>query len=130
MKTTGIAIVIAGGLIAAAILMTLPGGVGGGDSDGGNNVTVAGGMQIIDLTARGGYSPRQSVAQAGVPTTLRVKTQSTYDCSSALVIPSIGYREFLPASGITEIALPAQQPGTTLQGSCAMGMYRFSISFQ
>lgn len=93
-----------------------------------NNVTVVDGKQIIDLTAKGGYSPLQSVAKAGMPTILRVSTKGTFDCSSALRIPSMDISRNLPQSGSTEIDLGTPQLGT-LQGTCGMGMYPFEISF-
>lgn len=94
-----------------------------------NNVTVVDGKQIIEITAKGGYSPRVTTAKAGLPTVIKVKTKATFDCSSALTIPSLDYRKNLPPSGETSIDLPAQVAGSTLQGICAMGMYNFSIQF-
>ncbi len=96
----------------------------------GANVSIKDGTQYIDLSAKGGYSPRLSVAQAGIPTKLKVATSATFDCSASLTIPSIGYRDILPPSGTTEIDIPAQEAGTTLQGTCAMGMYSFAIKFE
>lgn len=95
----------------------------------GANVSIKDGIQYIDLSAKGGYSPRMSVAQAGIPTKLKVATSATFDCSASLTIPSIGYRDTLHPSGTTEIDIPAQEAGTTLQGTCAMGMYSFAIRF-
>ena len=57
------------------------------------------------------------------------KTDGTFDCSSALSIPSLSYRSHLPASGVTEVEVPAQKIGTDLKGICAMGMYNFSVKF-
>jgi len=96
----------------------------------GNNVSMVDGKQIVEISAKGGYSPRLSLAKAGVPTTLRVKTNGTFDCSGALVIPSINYSENLPMSGTTDIDLPVQSAGKTIQGFCAMGMYNFEVDFQ
>ena len=93
------------------------------------NVIVKDGLQYIDISAKGGYSPRVTVAQADIPTKLKVATSATFDCSASLVIPSIGYRDVLPPSGTTEIDIPAQKAGSTLQGTCAMGMYNFTIRF-
>lgn len=90
---------------------------------------VANGTQVITVTAKGGYSPRKTSARANMPAILKVKTQGTFDCSSALTIPAIGYNKTLPASGETSIDIPAQKPGTTIEGFCAMGMYYFDISF-
>lgn len=94
-----------------------------------NNVTVVDGKQIIEISAKGGYSPKVSTAKAGLPTVVKVTTKATFDCSSALTIPSLNYRKNLPPSGETTIDLPAQAAGSTLQGICAMGMYNFSIKF-
>ncbi|MEN9405691.1 MAG: hypothetical protein RLY47_650 [Candidatus Parcubacteria bacterium] len=96
----------------------------------GANVTIKDGVQYIDLSAKGGYSPRVSVAQAGIATKLKVATSATFDCSASLTIPSIGYRAVLPPSGTTEIDIPAQEAGTVLQGTCSMGMYNFTIQFE
>lgn len=93
------------------------------------NVSTANGEQIIEINAKGGYSPRSTSAKAGVATILRIKTSSTFDCSSALRIPAIGYSHTLPATGTTDIALPAQAAGSTLKALCSMGMYNFSIIF-
>jgi plastocyanin domain-containing protein len=56
-----------------------------------SNVSTENSKQVIEITAKGGYEPRISTAKANIPTVLRVKTSSTFDCSSALRIPSIGY---------------------------------------
>ncbi len=94
------------------------------------NVTIAAGTQLIDITAKGGYSPRSTEAKANMPTVLKVKTNGTFDCSSALTIPGLGYRENLPTSGETVIKVPPQKPGTTIRGLCAMGMYNFAVRFK
>ena len=94
-----------------------------------NNVSIADGKQIIEIDAKGGYSPSVTVAKANIPTVIKVKTKGTFDCSSALVIQNIGYRANLPQSGETLIDVPPQEVGSTLRGMCAMGMYNFSIKF-
>ncbi len=94
-----------------------------------NNVTVVDGKQIITITVRGGYSPKVSVAKAGLPTTIRFKTNNTFDCSSAVRIPSLSVSKSLPSTGETDIDLGTQNVGT-LKGSCSMGMYNFSVKFE
>ncbi len=98
-------------------------------TNGQTNVSIVGGEQIIQIDAKGGYTPRYTVAKANTPTTLNVKTSGTFDCSSAISIPSLRYRANLPPSGITPIKIPPQSAGTTLQGICAMGMYNFTVNF-
>lgn len=128
MKSTAVAIVIAGALIGGAILYTgvQSAGVGGIPA---NNVTIVDGKQIVDVSVKGGYAPRKSVAKAGIPTILRFSTNSTYDCSSSVRIPSLGISKFLPPSGNTDISLGNPDAGV-LRGMCGMGMYTFEIDFQ
>lgn len=129
MKTIILSIIVAVILIGGAIVLTL----GGHDSKEGNvsanNVSVVDGKQIIEITAKGGYLPEKSVAKADIPTILRLKTSGTFDCSSAVRIPSMNVTQSLPASGDTDIDLGNPKLGT-LQGTCGMGMYPFKIEFQ
>lgn len=129
---TALAIVFAGILIGGAILVTAPpqGGGAGDDAGAQNNVAVENGTQYVDITAKGGYRPRNSTARAGMPTVLRMKTSNTFDCSIALSVPTAGFSEYLPQTGVTEIPLPAQQAGAIVRGTCAMGMYNFSVAFK
>ncbi len=93
------------------------------------NSTIKDGVQYITVSAQGGYSPKQSMAKAGVPTKLVVKTNGTYDCSSSLVIRSLNYRSMLPNTGETVIDAGTPKAGETLQGVCGMGMYSFAVNF-
>lgn len=97
---------------------------------GGSSVSTVDGTQIIDITAKGGYSPRQITAQAGIPTMIRMRTNGTYDCSSSLVIPKLKYRKALSPTGVEEIQISADQAQGTMQGLCGMGMYQFKVVFQ
>lgn len=94
-----------------------------------STVTESDGVQYINITAKGGYTPSYITAKANIKTVLRVKTSATFDCSSALVIPSLNYRSNLPPTAVTIIDIPPQEQNSVLRGSCAMGMYRFSIKF-
>jgi Cu+-exporting ATPase len=114
-------------LIVAALVLSR-GGNGASVPDG-KNVSTVNGRQIIDLTAKGGYSPERSIARAGIPTTLRFTTNGNYDCSSSVRIPSINVSKNLELSGITEIDLGTPGAGV-LHGSCGMGMYPFEINFE
>ncbi len=93
------------------------------------NVRVENGEQIIDIEAKGGYSPETTVARANMPTKLNFKTDGTYDCSTVVSIPDLQYRGHLPMTGMTSVDVPAQQPGKELSGTCGMGMYGFSVRF-
>ena len=125
---TALSILIAGVFIGGAVMLTR----GNGNQNSApsvNNVSVDGDKQIVEIVARGGYSPKVSLAKADVPTILRMHTQGSFDCSSAVAIPSIGYQANLPPSGVTDVIIPAQKSGTVLHGLCAMGMYHFQVQF-
>lgn len=94
-----------------------------------NNVEVRDGIQYVTINAKGGYSPEVSTAVAGIPTKLIIKTNGTYDCSTSLVIRSIGYQKILPQTGEEIIDIGTPQAGKPLQGLCSMGMYNFLINF-
>ena len=125
-----IAIIIAVVLIGGAILYAgSSSGSAGGATLTANAVSIIDGKQVIEIMAKGGYSPRQVSAKAGVPTVLRLKTNGTFDCSAGVVIPSLGVRETLPSTGNTDIEVPPQALGSVLEGRCVMGMYTFAITF-
>ena len=92
------------------------------------SVSVVNGVQIIEILARGGYTPRRIEAQAGIPTVLKVRTQNTFDCSASLVIPRLNYRKMLSPLGTEEIQISAEKAQGTLKGLCSMGMYGFEIN--
>ena len=139
---------IAGAIVVVALLIVMAVYSGGDSRSGGNELgtgwagggaprieqegraTVEGDRQYIDITARGGYSPRKVVATAGMPTTLRMKTENTFDCSMALVIPALKYQSYLEPSGDEEIEIPPELAQGTLEGLCSMAMYRFEVVFE
>jgi len=88
------------------------------------------GSQSIAVLAWNGYYPVSATAKAGVPSVLRIYTNDTFDCSRAFLIPQLKVRRMLPANGVLEIPVPAQPKGGTLFGTCAMGMYTFTIAFK
>lgn len=120
-------IIVGVGIISAAFL--LGSGSQNGTQGNSQNVREENGVQIVHILARGGYSPRQISVSAGVPIRIEMETNNTYDCSSVLVIPSMGYQKRLPPTGITIIDAPAQSSGSSLVGTCGMGMYSFEIKF-
>lgn len=98
-------------------------------SNDSTNLSMIDGNQIITINAKGGYSPKITNAKANVPTILKVTTSGTFDCSSAISIPSLSYRKNLEPTGVAEIMLPPQKANSTLKGLCSMGMYNFTINF-
>ncbi len=88
------------------------------------------GVQVITISAKGGYTPSKVTARSGVPTELHVVTDATYDCSSAFVIPKLGVDTLLPPSGTTVFSFSKDQAEGVVSAQCAMGMYRMTIDFQ
>ncbi|MDO8585176.1 MAG: hypothetical protein Q7R85_03620 [bacterium] len=129
-RNIALSIVVAAVFIAGAIMFA---GSGSNANIAGappaNNVSVVDGKQFITINAKGGYYPRVTVAKAGLPTVLKMNTRGTFDCSAALAIPSLGYRNMLPPSGEMLIDIPPQKSGTVMRGLCAMGMYSFTVNF-
>ncbi|TDC85813.1 cupredoxin domain-containing protein [Micromonospora sp. KC606] len=89
----------------------------------GERVTVADGRQRVVITAvEGAYQPRNLDIQAGLPTTLIVRSDRAQGCVRSFVIPSLGVEKILPVNGDTVIDLGVLNPGR-LAYSCGMGMY-------
>ena len=128
MKATLLSIIIAIVLIGGAFMLANNNSAINSTANV-NNVSIVDGKQIIEITARGGYQPRNSVAKAGVPTIIRFETSGTFDCSSSVRIPSMNIFKSLPQTGSTDIDVGTQSVGK-LVGSCGMGMYPFSIEFK
>lgn len=124
----GICAVIVGLLVVSQVFVR--GGNGSAQDSSVSPVVMENGIQIITLTAKGGFSPQSVEAQSGVPTELRVMTNGTYDCSSTLIIPALGYDEILKPTGTEVIAISADQAQGNLDGTCGMGMYNFEIAFK
>ncbi|MCX7928072.1 MAG: hypothetical protein N2558_00105 [Patescibacteria group bacterium] len=100
-----------------------------GDVMQSQNVEIKDGVQYVTVTAKGGYSPRNTQLEAGMPTKLVIKTESTYDCSAALIVRSASFQKLLQPTGEEVIDLGIPKPGEKVQGTCSMGMYNFSINF-
>lgn len=104
----------------------------GGVSENGSaqsSIQIKDGIQYVTIMAKGGYSPKESIATADIPTKLIIKTQGTYDCSASLVINSLGFQKTLAQTGEEIIDLGTPQKGQAVQGVCGMGMYSFKIDF-
>ena len=129
MKTTVISIIVAVILIGGAFALTRKSNDTSPVVANANNVTMIDGKQIVEISAKGGYQPRKSIAKAGVPTLIRFDTNGTFDCSSTVRIPSMNISKSLPQTGTTDIDIGSQQVAT-LQGTCGMGMYPFEVDFQ
>lgn len=99
------------------------------NQNGSNPVSFVGDVQIIEVKAKGGYSPSVINAQANKETILRVTTNNTFDCSSAFTMPKLRINQLLPPSGKTDFKISPQPAGSEIEGTCSMGMYGFTIKF-
>ncbi len=130
MKKTASIIIVIGLIIALAIVFV---GSTGPDSGGGiaegENIEIKDGTQFITINAKGGYSPRITEAEAGIPSKLVVKTDGTFDCSLSLVIRSLGFQKILAQTGEELIDIGTPKAGESIQGLCSMGMYSFRVNF-
>ena len=118
-----------GGYLAMQVANPSQGDTAATPKTAAENVSVVDGKQIVEIKAKGGYTPRVSTAQAGIPTVLKFDTNGTFDCTSQVRIPSMNISQSLPPSGVTEIALGSLEEGI-VQGTCGMGMYPFQINVQ
>lgn len=125
MKATIVAVIVAVVIIGGAFMISK----GGSKDVSANNVSMVDGKQVIEISAKGGYHPLKSVAKAGIPTVLRFDTNGTFDCSSSVRIPSMDISQTLPQTGTTDIDLGIPTVAS-IQGTCGMGMYRFTLDFQ
>ncbi len=96
-----------------------------------NAVEEENGIQIINVIATsGGYFPAKITAKANKETILRLESQNSYGCERSFRIPALNITEILPQEGITEIDLGTPEKGKSILGSCSMGMYTFTITFE
>jgi len=124
--------ILAGVMLLLAIVFIIVSKSDNAGSNGGSNTTAVhmeDGRQVIEITAKGGFKPSNITAKSGTPTIIRMKTSSTFDCSSYIVISELGVRESLPTSGSKDFQVPAQAAGSSINGTCGMGMYSFKINF-
>lgn len=130
-KTFNVILLIFGIIIISTIFFVLIFSNNSNSKVADNNqyVITDNGKQVLLMDARIGYKPNDFDVKAGIPSILRITTQNTYDCSSYVIIPSLNISKALPTTGTTDIDLGTQKSGTTINGSCSMGMYRFKIKF-
>ena len=116
-------------IILAFVIFSQPEGTNPNSTQLTKNVVLSGNTQTINITAKGGYEPRNTTAKADTATTLKIQTSGTFDCSSSLIIPSLKYRKSLPPTGETTVEIPPQKSGTSIRGLCSMGMFNFTLNF-
>ena len=118
METVEIA-VVAGGIAAVLFLLWF--------FFGGREQVVAearvGGVQEVDITVRGGYSPDRVVVRAGTPVRLNFYRDETSSCSERVVFGDFQIARDLPAFKTTAVEFTPQRPGE-FTWTCGMSMMR------
>jgi P-type Cu+ transporter len=82
---------------------------------------LAGGVQRITVTVRGGYSPDVIRARQGVPLELVFDRQESGDCTSRVVFPDLAVSAALPAYEQTTVHLAPARAGS-FGFACGMNM--------
>ncbi|WBO86786.1 cupredoxin domain-containing protein [Hymenobacter yonginensis] len=86
-------------------------------------VSSSGGVQQVDITVKGGYSPDVIEVERGKPVQLSFYRDEENSCSEELLLPDFSIRRDLPAFKTTLVELLPQQAGT-FAFTCGMGMLR------
>jgi Cu+-exporting ATPase len=82
---------------------------------------VSGGVQRVQVTIRGGYSPSVVEVRQGIPVEIEFDRQETGDCSSRVVFPDLHLSAALPAHQRTTVRFIPQQAGS-FGFACSMNM--------
>ncbi|HZD80359.1 MAG TPA: HAD-IC family P-type ATPase, partial [Actinomycetota bacterium] len=82
---------------------------------------VRGGVQEVEITVKGGYSPNLIRVQQGVPLRLVFDRQENSDCSSRVVFPDFGVSKSLAPFGRTTVELRPDRSGE-FGFACGMNM--------
>jgi len=82
---------------------------------------LAGGVQRLEVTVKGGYRPEVIRVRQGVPVELTFDRQESGDCTSRVVFPDFRASAPLPAHQRTTVRLDPDQPGE-FGFACGMNM--------
>jgi plastocyanin domain-containing protein len=88
--------------------------------------TGAGGIQIVDVTVKGGYQPASIVVEAGRPVRLNFTRRESTPCGEEVVLPEFGRRAHLPEDRTIPIEVTPERPGE-YEFTCGMHMYKGKI---
>jgi plastocyanin domain-containing protein len=84
---------------------------------------VAGGVQEVRVTVKGGYTPDTIVVQAGKPVRLQFYRDETADCSKRVVFERFGINQELPAFQTTTVEFTPTAAGE-YPFRCGMNMLK------
>lgn len=80
-----------------------------------------GGVQDVEITVKGGYSPDVIRVTEGIPLRLRFDRQEAGDCTSRVVFPDFAASKSLPAFGTATLEFTPDQVGE-FGFACGMNM--------
>ena len=83
----------------------------------------AGGIQIVDVTVKGGYQPASIVVEAGRPVRLNFTRREASLCGEEVVLPEFGRRAHLPEDKTVPVEVTPEKPGE-YEFTCGMNMYK------
>ena len=83
----------------------------------------AGGVQVVDVTVKGGYQPASIAAEAGRPIRLNFTRRESTPCGEEVVLPEFGRRAHLPEDKTVAIEIVPKEPGE-YEFTCGMNMYK------
>ena len=86
----------------------------------------AGGLQIVDVTVKGGYQPASITAEAGRPLRLNFTRRESTPCGEEVMLPEFGRRAHLPEDRTVSLEVTPQEPGE-YEFTCGMNMYKGKI---
>jgi plastocyanin domain-containing protein len=89
-------------------------------------VSSSSGVQEVDITVKGGYSPDVIEVKHGQPVQLNFYRDEENSCSEEVLFPDFSIRRDLPAFKTTLVELLPEKPGT-YPFTCGMGMLRGSL---
>lgn len=79
------------------------------------------GVQEIDITVKGGYSPDRIVVKHGMPVKLNFYRDETSSCSEQVIIGDLGIARDLPAFKTTAVEFTPEKAGE-FSFTCGMNM--------
>ena len=89
-------------------------------------VSSSSGMQEVDITVKGGYSPDVIEVERGKPVQLHFYRDEENSCSEEVLMPDFSIRRELPAFQTTLVELLPKEAGRFVF-TCGMGMLRGTL---
>ena len=91
--------------------------------------SVAGGVQEVEVTVKGGYQPAAIIVNAGRLVRLNFTRREASTCGEEVVIPEFGKRAHLPENQTVTVEVTPERPGE-YEFTCGMNMYRGKLIVQ